>query len=181
MDTIDATADDAITRATAALDAGELVIVPLDLHYVLAADALDDAAVERLFLATGRGADQELTIVVSGYEDLHHVAYGGANVRALAEAHWPGAVSFALTPRPWLPDAVVAGAEGVHVTAPAQAFARTLARHFGPLAIASAGARSRSLADAARAVGREAMLGVDAGTLPGGEAKVIRDGTPARP
>lgn len=167
METVPAGSADALARATAALDAGEVILMPGDLGYYAAADALDDAAVERVFEATGRGADQPLLIVIGGYEDLHHVAYGSGTARELAEAHWPGPTALAVKARPWLPDALTAGQEDVAVVVPTQPFARALARRFGPLAVAPA------------TTARGASLKVDAGALPGGEAKVIRATEPA--
>jgi L-threonylcarbamoyladenylate synthase len=159
--------EDAVAAATAALDAGELIVIPGDLEYYVAADALDDTAVERVFEVTGRGADQPLLVLLGGYEDLHHVAYGSGVARALAEEHWPGPTALAVKARPWIPDALTAGQEEVAVLVPRQPFARALARRFGPIALAPAAG--------ARAVALE----VDAGALPGGEAKVIRATEPA--
>lgn len=189
MGTIAADDGDALAQASAALDAGELVVVPGDERYLLVADALDDGAVERLMLALGRGADDAPIVLVSGYEDLHHVAYGGAPARALAERHWPGACVLLLKARPWLPDALTAGGDAARVSAPRAAFTSALVRRFGPLAAATLG-ESRD-ADAAReAAGSHARFVADGGALPGGlalvvdaregEAKVIREGTSAR-
>lgn len=163
-------ADDpqAIPEAMAALDAGELVIVPGDLAQLLVADALDDDAVERLFLAAHRGADRPLTVLIGGHEDLRHVAYGGSAARELSEKHWPGPTILVLRPRPWIPEAVTSAQPEVRVSVPAQPFTRSLARQFGPLAACQTGAA------------QGVTLRVDAGTLPGGEAKVIRAVAPAR-
>lgn len=157
-----------LAAAMAALDAGELIVVPGDLRYHLAADALDDAAVGRLFEAVHRGADRPLAIMLGGYEDLHHVAYGTSEARALADTCWPGPTALRLRARPWIPDALTAGAQEVDVLVPAQPFTRDLAKHFGPLAI---------VPDQEPLGG---ILRVDAGALPGGEAKVIRPSEPAR-
>ncbi|HVM44325.1 MAG TPA: Sua5/YciO/YrdC/YwlC family protein [Candidatus Thermoplasmatota archaeon] len=176
--------EDAVARAVAALDAGGLVMLPGDLRYLVAADALDDAAIERLFSAKARAADRALTVVLGGVEDLHHVAYGGAPARALAEAHWPGPTSLVLRARPWLPDALTAAQEEVAACVPASPFARDVARRFGPLAVAAArrsGApEARTVEEAQRALGAAVALYVDGGALPGGEAKVIRAGEVAR-
>jgi len=177
---VSASDEDAIARATAALDAGELVVFRGDLRYLVAADALGDDAVERLFLAKGRGADRALTVLLGGYEDLHHVAYGGPEARALAEAHWPGPTSLLLRARPWLPDAVTAAQPHVAVSVPAAPFARALASHFGPIAVASArragGPEPLDVAAARDALGADVSLFLDGGPAPGGEAKVIRGG-----
>lgn len=177
METIPKASEDALARATAALDAGELVVIPADLRYVVAADALDDIAIERLLLALHHGADEGLLVLLGGVEDLHHVAYVTPRARELADRHWPGTTALALKARPWLPDAVGGGRDRVRANVPRDAFARALAKQFGPIAVA----RAPDALPAAR-------VRVDDGPRPGGalvlvdaseaEAKVIRDGTP---
>lgn len=179
-----------ILEATSLLDAGELVVLPTDTTYALAADALDDDAVARVFLAKGRGADRPLAVAVSGIEDVGHVAFVTPLARELAARFWPGPLALVLRARPWLPDALTAGGETVAVRAPALAFPRDLARHFGPFVLTGArragGPEALTADDARRALGAEAALHVDGGTLPGGratvadargpEAKVLSDG-----
>lgn len=167
----------AIDEAMAALDAGELVVVPGDLRYFVAGDALDDDAVDRIFAATQRGADRPLTVLVSGYSDIHHVAFAGSAVREATDKHWPGPTVLSLRPRPWLPDAVTASHDTLRVNAPANAFTSALARRFGPLAVASA--RVRGQPDSLDAATAMARLGgavrhyVDGGALPGGDESVV--------
>lgn len=162
MEILRATDPDALLRARAALDAGELVVVPGDVEDVVAADALDDAALERLLLALHRGADEGLLVLIGGPEDLHHVAYGAPRVRELAERHWPGPTALLLKARPWLPDAVAGGRERVHVSVPREALTRALAKHFGPIAVARAPTGFHG-----------AALRVDGGARPGGELTVV--------
>lgn len=194
VDVVQASDHDALARATAALDGGELLLVPGDLRYLVVADALHDDAVERLFLATRRPADRPLTVLVGGYEDIQHVAYGTPLARQLAETHWPGPTALVLKARPWIPDAITAGGETVAVASPRDAFTQKLARHFGPLACASArhegSPDARTAQDAQRAI-HDARLVVDAGARQGGrgsvldatgpEAKLIRAGSAPAP
>lgn len=184
LSTISADADSALADATSALDAGDLIVVPGDVCYLLAGDALDDAAVERIFSAKRRGADRALSVLVSGHEDLHHVAYGGPSVREIADASWPGPTRLMLRARPWLPEALTAGQPDLVVTVPRQAFTRALAKRFGPIAFASArrsgGALPLAIGQAREALGGDAVLYVDAGPLPGGAPSLIRAGTIAR-
>lgn len=175
MEIVAVSAEDAVSRAMSALDAGGLLVLPGDLAYLVVADALDDDAVERLFLATARGADRPLTTLVSGYSDVHHVAYGGSAARALADEHWPGPATLVMKARPWLPQLVAAGRDTVRVSAP-RGFAGELARHFGPLAVVGARGSVDARA-AAEAVGSaDVRLAFDAGALPGGEPDVLTPG-----
>lgn len=191
METILPTDDEAVLRATSVLDAGELVVLPADTRYALAADALDEDAVARAYLAKQRGADRATTVCVAGFEDLHHVAYATPLARTLADRFWPGPLTLVLKARPWLPDALTAGGDTIAVRAPAQEFARSLARHFGPYTIPGVHREGSQptvdVASARSALGAAARLYVDGGRLAGGaitmvdarerEAKVLRVGT----
>lgn len=178
VETVAPGADDAIARATSLLDEGELALVPLDGGYALAADALRDDAVLRLYDALERSADQALPVALGGFEDIQHVAFATPLARRLADAFWPGPLTMLLHARPWVPDEVTAGRDAVMVRAPGASFTRALARHFGPLAVAEL--------DAADARRFRARLVVDAGALApvpdtlvdatGAEAKVLREG-----
>lgn len=190
METILSTDEDAVARCTSMLDDGELLVVPTDTRYALAADALNEESLSRAYRSKRRGADRAMTVCVGGFEDIHHVAYATPLARRLADAFWPGPLTLVLKARPWLPDALTAGGETVAVRAPAQPFARALASHFGPYTLVGAhregGAPVLDVAEARAALGSEARLYVDGGRLPGGastvvdaresEAKVLRAG-----
>lgn len=168
---------DVLLEATSLLDAGELIVVPTDTSYALCADALDDDAVSRVFVAKARAADRPLVVGVGGIEDAGHVGFVTPLARRLAERFWPGPLTMVLRARPWLPDALTAGGETVAVRAPASDFTRDVARRFGPLVLTGArregGAPCLTVADARAALGAEAHLYVDGGALPGGRATVV--------
>jgi L-threonylcarbamoyladenylate synthase len=153
-------ADEWIAQATARLDAGEVVAIPLDGGEALAADALHETAALALREALGLPADAPLDVVVGGFEDLGHVAFATPLARRLADAFWPGTLAMRLRARPYVPDEVTAAGEHVAVRAPVDERTRALARHFGPIAVAPSAGSAR----------------VDA---TGEEAKVLRDGAPA--
>lgn len=190
MERIDAGAADAIARVSAVLDEGELCVVPTDTQYALAADALNDDAVMRVFVAKQRAADQALPVCVAGIEDIQHVAFSTPLGRALAAKYWPGALTLVLPARPWLPDEVTAGKGTVAVRCPDNAFALQLASAFGPFVVTSANRHGQpaaaSVDEAMAQLGSVARLYVDAGALPGApstivdatgrEAKVLREG-----
>src|SRR5438874_532856 len=72
--TIQATDASAIEEATAVLDEKRLAVVPTDTLYALAADALDEDAVQEVFRAKRRAADQALPVCVGSFEEaLQHV------------------------------------------------------------------------------------------------------------
>ena len=178
-------ADDpgAIHRAVGLLDAGELVVIPTGSEYALACDALHEDAIDRLRAQTQRAADRPIPIVVAGFEDAHHVAFPTPIARQLAEAFWPGPVALVQRARPWLPDAITAGADTIALRCPAHTFARELARHFGPLAATKLSAWTP---DAATLTAGASSLVVDGGAgkpisltvvdATGSSANVLREG-----
>jgi L-threonylcarbamoyladenylate synthase len=80
----------AVERATAALRRGELVIMPTETVYGLAADAADPAAIAALFEAKGRPRFNPLIAHVTGLAAAERFVAFDARARRLAEAFWPG-------------------------------------------------------------------------------------------
>lgn len=84
-------------RAAALLAAGELVALPTETVYGLAADARNPDAVAKVFQAKGRPADHPLIVHIP---HLAHLAHWAATVPPaalrLAEAFWPGPLTLVL-------------------------------------------------------------------------------------
>lgn len=177
MRTIPASDPTALAEAVAALDAGALAVIPTDTLYALAADALDEDAVQEVFRVKGRAADQPLPVCVAGLEDVAHVATVSPLARALGERWWPGPVTLVTRAKPWLPDAVTGGTGTVAVRAPAHAFALALARGFGPFTVTSANrsaqAPAADVAAARDALGGAVRVYVDGGALKGVPSTVV--------
>lgn len=173
-----------LDEATAALDDRALVVLPTDTLYALAADALDEDAVLEVFRAKGRASDQALPVCVSGVEDVGNVGTMTPLARKLAERWWPGPLTLILRAKPWVPDAVTGGGETVAVRAPAHAFARALASHFGPYTLTSANRSGRpapaDVAAAREELGGAVRLYVDGGSV-GGVPSTLVDATGATP
>ncbi len=130
----------AITQAAAALRAGQLVAFPTETVYGLGANALDAAAVGRIFAAKDRPSWDPLIVHVEGEGMLRTVA---AEVppaaQALIEAFWPGPLTLLLPRTASVPDAVTAGRSLVGVRSPRHPVARALIATAGvPVAAPSA-------------------------------------------
>jgi L-threonylcarbamoyladenylate synthase len=138
--------DDADTRAGVAeaarvLRGGGLVAIPTETVYGLAANALDAAAVRRIFAAKGRPSFNPLIAHVPDVDAARAlVAAWPPEAARLAEALWPGPVTLVLPKRPGLvPDEVTAGLPAVAVRVPAHPVALAVLRAAGrPLAAPSA-------------------------------------------
>lgn len=105
------TAQDDLQRAAEYLRRGELVAVPTETVYGLAADAANPGAVRRIFAAKGRPADHPLIVHLPGAEALDDWASDVPDAaRRLADAFWPGPLTLIL-PRAARVDHVVTGGQ----------------------------------------------------------------------
>lgn len=132
--------DEAIAFAAAALRRGELVGMPTETVYGLAALASDPAAVARTFAAKRRPSDNPLIVHLASAGDLPLVAREvPPAARALAAAFWPGPLTLVLPRQPHVLDAVTAGLDTVAVRVPDHNIALALLRAVGaPLSAPSA-------------------------------------------
>jgi L-threonylcarbamoyladenylate synthase len=97
-----------VAAAAAALRRGEVVAFPTETYYGLAVDALDEAALARLFALKGRGAEKASALLVADMAMLAKLcAEVPARAMELAASHWPGPLTLALPARPGLPAAIV--------------------------------------------------------------------------
>jgi L-threonylcarbamoyladenylate synthase len=120
-------ADEAgIQAAAAILRAGGLVALPTETVYGLGANALDSHAVQAIFEAKGRPADDPVIVHVAEAALLERVAYGSPAAWQLAECFWPGPLTLVLPRRAEVPAEVTAGLESVGVRVPAHAVAHAL-------------------------------------------------------
>ena len=132
-----------LERAAALLQSGGTVAFPTETVYGLGANALDAAAVAKIFDAKQRPAWDPLIVHLADVAVLAEVAEVGqeleARVRALAEAFWPGPLTLLLPRTRAVPDAVTAGRPLVGVRVPAHPVALELLRLAGvPVAAPSA-------------------------------------------
>jgi len=116
-----------LARAAELLRAGRLVAFPTETVYGLGANALDAAAVARIYEAKGRPSYNPIIVHVSDVAAVADVA-GEWNTRAnaLATAFWPGPMTLVLPRRRAIPDIVTAGLDSVAVRIPAHPVARAL-------------------------------------------------------
>lgn len=128
--------DEAVRR----LRAGELVAIPTETVYGLAANALDERACLRIFEAKRRPAFDPLIVHVRSAEHAREfVRELPVDAERLMRAFWPGPLTLVLPKRELVPDIVTSGLDTVAVRAPAHPLtAQLLARLEFPLAAPSA-------------------------------------------
>jgi L-threonylcarbamoyladenylate synthase len=117
----------ALAEAGALLEAGGLVAFPTESFYGLGADALDPAAVGRVFAVKGRPDDRPLLVLVDGVEMVAGLTGGiPEGARALMARHWPGPLTLVLRAAARVPAALTGGTGTVGVRMPGHAVARAL-------------------------------------------------------
>jgi len=133
-------AAEALERAAAILRGGGLVALPTETVYGLGANALDEAAVARIFKAKQRPAWDPVIVHISSPEMLERlVEEVPESARRLMEAFWPGPLTLLMRRTGAVPDAVTAGRALVGVRMPAHPVALELIRQAGvPVAAPSA-------------------------------------------
>jgi L-threonylcarbamoyladenylate synthase len=135
----------AVRRAAEFLRAGEVVALPTETVYGLAANALDEKAVAKIFQIKGRPANNPIIVHIAGDEmakscvkDLPELA------GKLSKAFWPGPLTLVLPRAEKIPDIVTAGGETVGIRWPSHPFIQAVIRECGfPLAAPSANVSNR--------------------------------------
>jgi L-threonylcarbamoyladenylate synthase len=170
----------AIAEAAAVIQAGGLVAFPTETVYGLGANALDPVAVERIFAAKGRPADDPLIVHVASVDGLAEVAdLTGVGrsaplemLAALARRFWPGPLTLVLPRGARVPTGVTAGRDTVAVRVPDHPIARALIEAAGrPIAAPSANLFARPSPTIARHVLADLAERIDL-VLDGGPTRV---------
>lgn len=129
-----------IEAAAACLERGELVGIPTETVYGLAANALNEKAVAGIFEAKNRPHFDPLIVHISGMDQVP--AYARVfpeTARKLAEALWPGPLTLILPKQTNIPDLVTSGQDTVGLRVPAHPLTRALLSRLDfPLAAPSA-------------------------------------------
>jgi L-threonylcarbamoyladenylate synthase len=128
-----------LARLAVRLRRGELVGVPSETVYGLAADAFNPNACRKIFAAKGRPQTDPLIVHIDHIKSLSRVCIPNKNAFALAEAFWPGPLTLILPKQSVIPLLITAGKDTVAVRVPNHQCFRDLIRITGqPLAAPSA-------------------------------------------
>jgi L-threonylcarbamoyladenylate synthase len=159
-----------IDRAAAALRRGDLVILPTETVYGLAADAANPLAVARIYEAKGRPSFNPLIAHVATLEAAERLARLDGPARILAEAFWPGPLTLVapIGDPSAVCDLARAGLETVAIRVPAHASARAVLEAFGGAVAAPSANRSgrpspTTFQDAVEETGAASAVALDGG------------------
>ncbi len=151
---------DGVREACALLRAGEVVALPTETVYGLAADALNPEAVAKVFAVKERPSFDPLIVHIASRGDLKDVAIVpedlAETVNKLTSAFWPGPLTIILPKRPDVPDLVTSGLPTVAVRQSAHPVFRAIGKELGrPIAAPSANRFGRISPTSASAVVKE--------------------------
>lgn len=174
-----------ITAAVEALRRGEIVGVPTDTLYGLAADPFREDALDAIFELKGRPDQKPLAILVASVEQGMTLASFSDRALELAERHWPGALTLVLPRLETAPDWLGhRGRRTVGLRCPNHPVALELLEVAGPLAVTSANLSGHEAVvdhEEARALFGDAVAVYLEGRAVGGEASTIIDLTEPAP
>lgn len=123
----------------AALQRGDLVAIPTETVYGLAAHALDPRACRRIFTAKRRPDHDPLIVHVTDLRAAEELAEFNEAARTIARHFWPGPLTLVLPKKKIVPAIVTSGQDTVALRSPAHPLARQLLKLSGlPLAAPSA-------------------------------------------
>ncbi len=179
----------ALAEAAARIARGDLVAVPTETVYGLAADATDAEAVARIYAAKGRPSFNPLIVHVLDRAAAEALAVFDDRARALAAAFWPGPLTLVLPLREGagIAPLVTAGLSTIALRVPAHRAMRGLLEATGrPLAAPSAnrsnGVSPTRAEHVAASLGDAAPLILDGGACPAGvESTIVAGRTILRP
>jgi tRNA threonylcarbamoyl adenosine modification protein (Sua5/YciO/YrdC/YwlC family) len=174
--------ENAIEAASLAIQRGDLVVLPTDTVYGVAADAFDPVAVSSLLAAKGRGREMPPPVLVSAASTIDALAVNIPDyARALVDAFWPGPLTLVCHQQTSLQWDLGDTRGTVAVRMPDHDIALEILERTGPLAVSSANRTGMPAAtDADQAmemIGDEVAVIVDGGTSPGAAASTIVDAT----
>ena len=160
---------------------GELVISPTETVYGIGANALDENAVGKIFIAKGRPSDNPLIVHIADKRTIDEIAQDITEMeQILIDNFMPGPFTLILKRKPIIPDTVTAGLDTVAIRMPDNIIARGIIQFSGvPIAAPSANISGRpsgtNIQDIRRELEGKVSAIVDGGETPIGiESTVVK-------
>jgi tRNA threonylcarbamoyl adenosine modification protein (Sua5/YciO/YrdC/YwlC family) len=170
--------------ARQAIGRGDLVVLPTDTVYGIAADAFNPVAVQKLLDAKGRGRQSPPPVLVAGIDTMTALAEQvSPEMEKLADAFWPGGLTIVVAARSTLAWNLGETNGTVALRMPDHELVREFLSETGPLAVSSAnltGERAAlTAAEALAQLGDSVSVYLDAGESSGSRVgSTIVDATP---
>lgn len=178
--------DRGLAAAEGALGLGQLVVLPTDTVYGIAADAFCASAVQLLLDAKGRSRQMPPPVLVGAAATLEALAVDiPTYVREMIAAMWPGALTIICKQQPSLRWDLGETRNTVAVRMPNDPYTLALLKHTGPLAVSSANLTgepaARTIDEAEHMLGESVAVYFDGGPSPSAVPSTILDITGITP
>lgn len=157
---------------------GEIVIFPTETVYGIGANAYDEKAVGKIFMAKGRPSDNPLIVHVADKKTIYEIAQDITEVeQKLIDSFMPGPFTLILRKTSKIPDIVSAGLETVAVRMPDNVIARGIITFSGvPIAAPSANISGKPSGTTVEDIRKE-LEGKVSAIVDGGETKIGLEST----
>lgn len=169
----------ATTAAVQVLQSEGTVVFPTDTVYGLGANAFNPTAIQKLFKIKGRAQNQAIAVLLGNVEQLSLMTeHLSPAAQALAEKHWPGALTLVVSRHPSAPE-ILSPLPTIGVRIPDHPVALALLQQSGPLAVTSANLsgepNTTTAQQALSQLGTSVDLYLDGGETPGGVPSTVVD------
>ena len=130
----------ALAEAKRLINDGQVVGIPTETVYGLAANAFDEDAVRKIFVAKGRPSDNPLIVHIAKFEDLKPLVKEiPEKVKIMAKKFWPAPLTMIMKKSDKVSDVVSGNLDTVAVRMPKNDYARAIIESCGcPIAAPSA-------------------------------------------
>lgn len=167
-------------QAKVAIGRNEVVVIPTDTVYGIAADAFSPKGVANLLAAKGRGRATPPPVLMANLQTLDALAQApSVLVRQLAEEFWPGALTIVVRAQPSLTWDLGETKGTVALRIPNHKITLALLEETGPLAVSSANLHGSPAAltatEAFEYFGDSVPVYLDSGATPDSQASTIID------
>lgn len=157
---------------------GEIIIFPTETVYGIGANAFDEKAVGKIFMAKGRPSDNPLIVHVANRKTIHEIAKSITPIeQKLIDNFMPGPFTLILNKTDKIPDIVSAGLDTVAIRMPDNVIARGIITFSGvPIAAPSANISGKPSGTTVEDIRRE-LEGKVSAIVDGGETKIGLEST----
>ena len=167
-----------IREAADIINRGGIVVFPTETVYGIGADALNEEAVDKIFMAKGRPQDNPLIVHIAEFDELYDLVLDvPRNAIILAEKFWPGPLTMILYKKNTLSDKITAGLNTAAIRLPSNKIALSIIKESNkPIAAPSANISGRpSPTDASHVI--EDLMGKVDMIIDGGSTNIGLEST----
>lgn len=126
-----------IVKGAQYLKNGEVVAIPTETVYGLAADAFNEDAIKKVFKVKGRPQDNPLLVHIHKLEQVHDICKDiPKEAEKVFDVFWPGSVTLIFNKKECISDTVTAGMKTVAVRFPKSEIARAIIKESKTLLVA---------------------------------------------